>query len=267
MAQAVAEFKLRSLATFHGSHYSKSSLPRQGHLSGQSGYIEFESGFDHKLALTGLDKMSHVWLIFYFHKSDSAAKPLVRPPRAPDQQVGVYATRSPYRPNPLGLTLAKVEKIENGRLYLSSVDLLDQTPILDIKPYVCDSDQAEAPIQGWIDEIKPWSFSVCDLAQGKLEWLIQNGVPEFYDVLVSQLETPPLQLDRKRIKKLDDKHWVLSYRTWRILLAIDEEQFLSEVLDITSGYTEAELLDVENDPYGDKGIHVGFTRLLWDYLS
>lgn len=259
----MVEFQLISLGTFHGTHYSKSSLPRQGHLSGQSGHIEFDSGFDHKLALTGLEKMSHVWLIFYFHKSENSAKPLVRPPRAPDQQLGVYATRSPYRPNPLGLTLAKIEKIENGRLYLSNVDLLDQTPILDIKPYVSDSDQAVSPIQGWIDEIQPWSFTVSAVAEKKMNWLIQNGVPEFYDVLVSQLETPPLQLERKRIKKIDNGHWVLSYRTWRILLAIDEERFLSEVLDITSGYTDDELLDLVDDPYSDKAIHVGLKATIF----
>lgn len=260
MAKTMAEFKLRSLGIFHGSHFSKSSLPRQGHLSGQSGYIEFESGFDHKLGLTGIEKMSHIWLIFIFHKSESAPKPLVRPPRAPDQQVGVYATRSPYRPNPIGLTLAKVDKIENGKLYLSSVDLLDQTPILDIKPYVSDSDQAIHPIQGWIDQVQAWTFSVSDRAQQKIDWLIQNGVTEFYDVLVSQLETPPLQLDRKRIKKLDSGQWILSYRTWRILLSINELQFSSEVLDVISGYSEEELLEMDNDPYGDKGIHLEFKK-------
>lgn len=260
MAQTVAELKLRSLGTFLGTHYAKASLPRQGHLSKQTGYIEFHSDFDHKLALTGLDKMSHVWLIFHFHKSDSAAKPLVRPPRAPDQQVGVYATRSPYRPNPLGLTLAKIEKIEDGKLFLSSVDLLDQTPILDIKPYVTDSDLAQNPIQGWIDEIQPWSFTVSPTAQTKLDWLIANGVSEFYDVLVSQLETPPLQLDRKRIKNISAGEWVLSYRTWRIFLKVNESEFSSEVFDIQSGYTEAELLDVA-DPYLDKDLHRRFNKL------
>jgi len=257
----MAEFQLRSLGLFHGSHFAKSSLPRQGHLSKQTGYIEFHSDFDHKLALSGLEKMSHVWLIFYFHKSESPAKPLVRPPRAPDQQVGVYATRSPYRPNPLGLTLAKVEKIEKGLFYLSSVDLLDQTPILDIKPYVTESDLAHHPVQGWIDEIQPWKFTICDLAQKKIDWLLDKGVPEFYDVLVSQLETPPLQLDRKRIKKISENQWVLSYRTWRIYLNIQEDMFLSEVLDIKSGYSQAEILDQNHDPYFDKSLHFQFNLI------
>ncbi|MFN8791861.1 MAG: tRNA (N6-threonylcarbamoyladenosine(37)-N6)-methyltransferase TrmO [Bdellovibrionales bacterium] len=132
----MASFTFQSIGTFHGPRSTKSSLPRQGSLSSQAGHIVFASGFDHKTALSGLEEMSHIWLIFVFHEAKSPAKPLVRPPRAPDQQIGVYATRSPYRPNSIGLTLAQVDRLEEGKLFLKSVDLLDGTPILDLKPYV-----------------------------------------------------------------------------------------------------------------------------------
>ena len=214
MAQTVAELplknsdiKIKPIGIFQGSHKNKASLPRQGHLSQQLGFIKFEKGFDAKAALSGLEKMTHVWLIFHFHEAHSSAKPLVRPPRNPDIQVGIWATRSPYRPNSLGLTLARVKKIEGTKLYLADVDLLDQTPILDIKPYVTDSDRAIKPKLGWIDEIEVWKFKLSKKASAQLKWLEENGLTELQDTLESQFGTPPLQLKRKRVKTIDSEKY------------------------------------------------------------
>lgn len=257
MAQTVATLTISSIGTFHGPRHSKSAIPRQGFLSQQTGYIEFEKGFDHKLAMTGLDQMSHIWVIYHFHEANSPAKPLVRPPRAPDKQVGVYATRSPYRPNGLGLTLAKIEKVENGRLYLSQVDLLDQTPVFDLKPYVTDSDRPQNPRLGWIDEIETWTYTLSDTSEFQCEWLSQNGLSEVYDVLEAQLGTNPLQPDRKRLEALTDNTWRLAYRTWRLLLKINTESRSSEVLELHSGYSDQDM-NSQEDPYQDKDLHRRF---------
>lgn len=253
MAKAMVEISIRPIGFYHGLRISKSAIPRQGHLSLQTGYIEFEKGFDHKLALTGLQEMSHVWIISFFHEAKSPAKPLVKPPRAP-KLIGVYATRSPYRPNNIGLTLAQIERIEKGRLYLSRIDLLDQTPILDIKPYVTDSDQALNPHLGWIEDIESWSYSLTETAQSQARWLHNHGLTEIYDVLEAQLGTCPLQPDRKRLEQIDAQQWILSYRTWRLHLVIDQEKLHSEVVKIESGYTKQELED-PRDPYQDKDLH------------
>ncbi|GAB6018411.1 hypothetical protein CHUAL_000126 [Chamberlinius hualienensis] len=89
-------------------------------------------------ALEGLQHFSHVWLIFVFHqnKQGSYKKGKVAPPRLNGKKMGVYATRSPHRINPLGLSLVKLDKIEGDTLYLSGIDMIDGTPILDIKPYI-----------------------------------------------------------------------------------------------------------------------------------
>lgn len=261
MAQAVAEITLKPIGFFKGQRLNKSALPRQGHLNQQLGQIDFEKGFDAKLALKGLEKMSHVWIIFSFHEAKSPAKPLVRPPRNPDIQVGVWATRSPYRPNSIGLTLARVEKVEGKKLFLSHVDLLDQTPILDIKPYVTESDRPQKPKLGWIDEIQVWKYRLSKKASAQILWLKENGLDEIEDVLESQFGTPPLQLKRKRVKKVPDSNtYMMSYRTWRFHFRVQTLKKTSHIISFTSGYSKEEL-QIKEDPYSDKDLHRRFLEI------
>lgn len=92
-------------------------------------------------ALLGLEHYSHVWIIFLFHKNGHLGyKAKVKPPRLDGQRVGVYSTRSPHRPNALGLTLAKLDKIEGDTIHLSDIDMIAGTPVLDIKPYIPEYD-------------------------------------------------------------------------------------------------------------------------------
>ncbi|XP_026060199.1 tRNA (adenine(37)-N6)-methyltransferase [Carassius auratus] len=92
-------------------------------------------------SLVGLEQYSHIWIIFLFHKNGQMSyKAKVKPPRLNGQRVGVYSTRSPHRPNALGLTLAKLEGITGDTLHLSGVDIIAGTPVLDIKPYIPDYD-------------------------------------------------------------------------------------------------------------------------------
>ncbi|XP_061737009.1 tRNA (adenine(37)-N6)-methyltransferase [Nerophis ophidion] len=92
-------------------------------------------------ALVGLEQYSHVWVIFLFHKNGHMSyKAKVKPPRLDGQRVGVYSTRSPHRPNALGLTLAKLDKIIGDTIHLSDIDMIAGTPVLDIKPYIPEYD-------------------------------------------------------------------------------------------------------------------------------
>ena len=87
-------------------------------------------------SLDGLEEFSHIWLIFLFHKSShSKFKTKIKPPRLNGEKKGIFATRAPHRYNPIGLSLAKIEKIEDRKILVSGIDLIDETPILDIKPY------------------------------------------------------------------------------------------------------------------------------------
>ncbi|XP_062617095.1 tRNA (adenine(37)-N6)-methyltransferase-like [Saccostrea cucullata] len=92
-------------------------------------------------SLEGLEEFSHIWLIFVFHKNNAEyVKAKVKPPRLNGKRVGLFSTRSPYRPNAIGLTLAKLDTVSGSTLHLSGIDLLDGTPVLDVKPYIPEYD-------------------------------------------------------------------------------------------------------------------------------
>lgn len=117
----------------------KFAIPRQPSLApAASGSVELLAPYDQPEALAGLEHVSHIWLLFVFHAAKSGPAHLrVRPPRlGGNQRIGVFASRSTHRPNPIGQSVVKLDGIEPGRLLISSIDLLDGTPILDIKPYV-----------------------------------------------------------------------------------------------------------------------------------
>lgn len=117
----------------------KFAIPRQPRLApAASGIVELLSPYDQPEAIAGLEGVSHIWLLFVFHAATSGPAHLrVRPPRlGGNQRIGVFASRSTHRPNPIGQSVVKLEGMEPGRLRVSSIDLLDGTPILDIKPYV-----------------------------------------------------------------------------------------------------------------------------------
>ena len=117
----------------------KFAIPRQPQLAPAArGVLELISPFDQAHALEGLEQVSHVWLLFLFHHAlETEPRLRVRPPRlGGNRMVGVFATRSTHRPNGIGQSVVRLERIEPGRLHLSGIDLLDGTPVLDIKPYV-----------------------------------------------------------------------------------------------------------------------------------
>lgn len=120
----------------------KFAIPRQPQLAPAArGVIELQPPFNDPLALAGLEQVSHIWLLFIFHEALPAdgepPRLRVRPPRlGGNDKLGVFATRSTHRPNSIGQSVVKLERIEGTRLIVSGIDLLDGTPIIDIKPYV-----------------------------------------------------------------------------------------------------------------------------------
>ena len=122
----------------------KFAIPRQPQLAPAArGVLELVAPFDQPEAIQGLEQVSHVWLLFVFHQAlEDKPRLKVRPPRlGGNQSMGVFATRATHRPNGIGQSVVALEKIEPGKLWLSGIDLLDGTPVLDIKPYVPYADQ------------------------------------------------------------------------------------------------------------------------------
>lgn len=101
-------------------------------------------------SLAGLQRFSHVWLLSYFHlNTNKTVRPKIHPPRLQGESIGLFASRSPHRPSPIGLSLARLAAVEGATLHLSGIDLVDGTPILDVKPYIPEWDIAPDATPGW----------------------------------------------------------------------------------------------------------------------
>lgn len=132
-------YSVTPIGRIHSCFKEKFAIPRQPLLaSASSGVIELLPPYNHKEALSGLEHVSHIWLLFIFHQTLQEKPRLkVRPPRlGGNKSLGVFATRSTFRPNNIGQSVVKIEKITHHNIHVSGIDLLDGTPIIDIKPYI-----------------------------------------------------------------------------------------------------------------------------------
>jgi tRNA-Thr(GGU) m(6)t(6)A37 methyltransferase TsaA len=107
-----------------------------------------------ELSLQGLNGFSHIWVIFLFHKAQHKNyRPKVQPPRLEGGRVGVFASRSPHRPNPIGLSLLELVEVNRSGVWVKGVDLIDGTPVLDIKPYLPEVESQPHAQRGWLEEL------------------------------------------------------------------------------------------------------------------
>ena len=148
------EIRLEPIGTIETCFKERFGTPRQPSLVPSSwGILRLRPELNLSSALEGLEGFSHLWLIFLFHQNtNKGVKAKVHPPRLEGASTGLFATRTPHRPNPIGLSAVKLERIEGDRIFLSGVDLLDGTPILDIKPYLPSSDCLTSATAGWTSE-------------------------------------------------------------------------------------------------------------------
>ena len=136
----------KPIGIIHTEFNNKTNVPIQPRFSNSKGTIEIFPEF--VAGLKDLEKFSHIILIYYFHKSkgyDLEVKPFLD-----NQKRGVFATCAPRRPNNIGVSIVELEKIENNILHVNKVDIIDNTPLLDIKPYIKDFDIKANLKQGWI---------------------------------------------------------------------------------------------------------------------
>lgn len=143
---------LQAIGVLESCFKEKFATPRQPHLvPASTARLRVYSRYNPAHSLAGLAEFSHVWLISWFHlNTNKTFHPKIHPPRLKGGKIGVFASRSPHRPNPIGLSLARLEKVEGDALYLSGIDLIHGTPILDVKPYLPFSDSAAACTAGWV---------------------------------------------------------------------------------------------------------------------
>ncbi len=144
-------FTFKPIGFIKSAYPDKFGVPRQSGLVKQTvSELSILPEWQPEFALQGLEEYSHVWVTWVFHlNTNTKYHPKIHPPRLKGETIGVFATRSPHRPNPLGLSLATVEKIEGGKIYLGGLDLVDGTPILDIKPYLPQFESLPSARGGW----------------------------------------------------------------------------------------------------------------------
>jgi len=116
----------------------------------QEFYLELNPSFQE--ALDGLDAFRYIYVLFHIDRLSRPLKMRVSPPWAKGRTVGLFASRSPVRPNPIGLSVVRIKKIEGLRVYTSGLDVFDKTPLLDIKPYIKDLDTKLDANYGWLDQ-------------------------------------------------------------------------------------------------------------------
>lgn len=151
------EVQARVIGTVRSPFTERHGTPRQPGLSGprEAGVVDAELLLDpkrvHPEALRDLSSFDHIWLICWLHLNGPRRKPLVRPPRGGPRR-GVLATRAPHRPNPLALSAVRLLEVQGLRLQLRGVDLIDGTPVLDIKPYIPRFDAIPDASGGWTTE-------------------------------------------------------------------------------------------------------------------
>lgn len=198
-------FSVKIIGHIRTDFSSKFGVPRQsGVVETLEARIEFEKEYAQPEAFRGLEGFSHLWLIWQFSEAvRSRWSATVRPPRlGGNTRVGVFATRSPFRPNAIGLSAVKIKRIELDTpkgpvIYVSGADLMDGTPILDIKPYLAYADSHPEATDGFAGQVISQKFSVCFP-----EELLARIREDKRDALLGVLQenpAPHYQKDPKRI--------------------------------------------------------------------
>ena len=191
----------------------KFGVPRQSLMMREArGVLKLKPDPSYAQALLHLEKFSHLWLVFVFHQDmDKPWRPTIRPPRldAP-RKVGLFASRSPHRPNPIGISAVKLESIDlqapgGIEIHVSGVDLLDGTPILDIKPYLPYADSIVEANAGWAgSEIPKYAVHFSEECEATLQSLKPTPqVPDWRELITQTLEWDPRPTSQRRAMPIE----------------------------------------------------------------
>ena len=217
--------ELKVIAYARNGHTDKFGIPRQSRdESPILTRIVFEPEYRVPEALRGIEGFSHLWILWGFNATDWS--PTVRPPRlGGNKRMGVFATRSPYRPNPIGMSSVKLVGVANGQtangekgleLIVSGADVMDGTPIYDIKPYLSYSDSHEDAKNGFADETKDYHLLITYYSPtNHLLEVLPEDVRKDIEYILSQDPRPAYQDDPEREYKMD-------YSGYRVTFTVDK---------------------------------------------
>ena len=224
-----------------------------------AGRIELLPGHNFEHALDDLAGWEYLWVVFWFHLNPSW-RPKVLPPRSTSGRKGVFATRSPHRPNPIGLSAVRLERVDGLTLHLLDVDLVDGTPVLDLKPYVPYTDAHPQARSGWLDDgaaavsgsvrptsgapsspadpIAAWEIAIDAHAAEQVAWVEARSGIALEARIRRTLELGPAPHPYRRIRP-DGNGFRLAIKDWRVRFTVDGR--VVRVLDVASGYRAVQL--------------------------
>lgn len=232
--------------------------PRQGNLSSSQGYIELILGCNYEQGLKDLVGFSRIWLIYEFHQNKTW-RPLANPPRSDGNgRKGVFATRSPYRPNQIGISCVRLVSINKNKVYIADSDLLNNTPILDIKPYIPEYDSFPDSKIGWLENIIDDNYEInySEISKKKINFLKSKNI-DLEGIINSQLSHDIFDKTRNKFIK-DEKGYILRFKSWKILFNVEKKVVF--IKDIKSGYNNDFSNLLGNDTNVDLRIHQCFCK-------
>ncbi|MCB0385450.1 MAG: tRNA (N6-threonylcarbamoyladenosine(37)-N6)-methyltransferase TrmO [Bdellovibrionales bacterium] len=203
------------IGVVHSCFTEKFGTPKQGRISPNSqAVVELAKHLDPTPLLDGLESFSHIWLIWVFHANQNQTpKTKVRPPRLEGEKAGVLASRSPHRPNPIGLSAVRLDRVVGNQLFVSGVDLISGTPILDIKPYIGQWDAITEANDGWLadhpDQQHPVRFSgesIADLKDLESRNLLALPVEKIKAAISECLKGDPRPIPYRRLEAEKSPH-------------------------------------------------------------
>lgn len=221
---------------------TKFEAPHQPDLekASQRNIIELLPGAGYEHALRYLESFDRIWLIWWFHKNETW-RPMVLPPRGPGIRRGLFATRSPHRPNQIGMTCTTLHSVKSLTLEVGELDLLDETPIIDIKPYIPEIDSFPDSSSGWLEEMhdylqKPPSYTIelSPLAEEQLAWLKSEWHEDFLHRAKELLARDPSPHRTRRIRKRKAGGFLIGCGPWRLHFTTHDRTIRIE--QVLSGY-------------------------------
>jgi tRNA-Thr(GGU) m(6)t(6)A37 methyltransferase TsaA len=242
-ARVQTPLECHPIGIVHSPLLERVDAPRQpGAGADVRGTIELFAGRHFEHALEDLSSWPFIWVLFWFHHN-SDWRPKVLPPRS-DRRRGVFATRSPHRPNPIGLSLLRLHEVRGLSLEVSGVDMLDGSPVLDIKPHVPYTDTASEQHGGWLEQSDPkdpYEVRFAPSAERALTYLAQHWNVDLRPRLNQTLALGPEPHPYRRIKQLPDGYRI-AVKEWRARFVVEDRTIL--VTAIETGYRPRELADV-----------------------
>ena len=227
---------LRPIGVVHSPFKERVDAPRQPSAArGVTGTIEIFSGRNFEQALEDIQSFNFIWVLFWFHLN-TTWKPKVSPPRSGLRR-GVFATRSPYRPNPIGLSVVELCKVDGLILSVQSLDILDGSPVLDLKPYIPYTDSLPDANSGWLespsDPQPDYAVNFAPLASEQLSFLSSGFALEISQRFVDALKLGPEPQAFRRIRK-DGTGYLIAVKDWRARFIATERTIT--VLEFQTGH-------------------------------